>query len=268
MRRIIALSVLAIGLACFVRAHATATVQVLATDPPGDTVTLARNQNFYLHLRYTSDRPVRIWARPYFEGKPANAGSNPSDMHPAGSGETLGWFFLMNPDARVDEVRIAAGDGSVDGTPVVATYPVRISGSAQEPSSAAQPEWVTRLRTQEQAAQRADYEQRMNTPDSAGDMALVSGFMLLMLAIGAIGFAGPAWGLWKWRGIWRWAAAVPAAIMAFVVLRIVIGVSIDPTSHNLWPFEILMWGFVSSAGIAVLMLVRRIFGVTAADPSR
>lgn len=52
--------------------------------------------------------------------------------------------------------------------------------------------------------------------------------------------------------------------MAFVVLRIVIGTSIDPTSHNLWPFEILMWGFASAASIAVMMLVRAITGAAKA----
>ncbi|MGH8212740.1 MAG: hypothetical protein ACREPP_05870 [Rhodanobacteraceae bacterium] len=70
--------------------------------------------------------------------------------------------------------------------------------------------------------------------------------------------------MWRWRGIWRWLAAVPAAVMAFVVLRIVIGTSIDPTSHNLWPFEILMWGFASAASIAVMMLVRAITGAAKA----
>ena len=34
-------------------------------------------------------------------------------------------------------------------------------------------------------------------------------------------------------------------MMAFVA-RIVIGVAIDPTSHNLWPFEILMAGAMSA----------------------
>ncbi|MDE2466474.1 MAG: hypothetical protein KGO02_22595 [Alphaproteobacteria bacterium] len=40
-----------------------------------------------------SDQPVHIWARPYFQGKPTKAGSNPSRVYPAGNGEALGWFF-------------------------------------------------------------------------------------------------------------------------------------------------------------------------------
>ena len=260
MRRILAFALIAVGIACVGDARATTTVQVVETDPPGDAITLARNQDFYVHLRYTSDRPVRIWARPYFHGAPADAGSNPSREYPAGNGEALGWFFLMNSSAQVDELRISAGDGSREGTPVVATYPVHISGSGLPAASGAQPEWVTRLGAQAQAAQREDYEKRMNTPTTTGDVALFSGFMLAMLAIGVLGIAGPAWGLWRWRGIWRWLAAVPAAVMAFVVLRIVIGTSIDPTSHNLWPFEILMWGSASAASIAGMMLVRKVGG--------
>ncbi len=44
-------------------------VEVLDTYPAGETVTLNRNQNLYLHLRYTSDHPIVIWARPYFHGR-------------------------------------------------------------------------------------------------------------------------------------------------------------------------------------------------------
>src|SRR3546814_9045893 len=51
---------------------------------------------------------------------------------------------------------------------------------------------------------------------------------------------------------------VPAALMAFVVLRIMVGVAIDPTSHNLWPFEILMAGGLASVLVLALWLVRKL----------
>lgn len=73
----------------------------------------------------------------------------------------------------------------------------------------------------------------MNTPTAAGDIALFSGFMLAMIALGLIGLGWPAWGLWRWRGGWRFAAAVPAVVMPFVVLRIVMDTALDSTSHNL-----------------------------------
>lgn len=241
------------------RAQSQVQVHVLETWPAGDSITLGRNQNFYLHLRYTSDQPVHIWARPYFQGEPAKAGSNPSRVYPAGSGEALGWFFLFDPDTQVDEVRISAGDGSYNRTPVVATYPVSITGSHALAQATAQPAWVVSLSAADEAASRADYEKTMNTSPSAGDVALFSGFMLAMIAIGVIALAWPAWGLWRWRGGWRLAAAIPAAAMAFVVLRIFIDTARDPTSHNLWPFEIVMWGGLSCGGMLLLGLAHKLF---------
>ncbi|MGH8182628.1 MAG: hypothetical protein ACREPH_03100 [Rhodanobacteraceae bacterium] len=237
-------------------ARAQTQVQVTETWPAGDSITLGRNQNFYLHLHYTSDQPVRIWARPYFQGEPAKAGSNPSRVYPAGSGEALGWFFL-DPGAQVDEVRISAGDGSYNRTPVVATYPVSITGGDEPAQDMTQPAWVGTLNALDKAAQDADYQKAMNTSTSAGDIALFSGFMLAMVAIGILSLVWPAWGLWRWRGGWRLLAAVPAAVMAFVVLRIFIDTARDPTSHNLWPFEIVMWGGLSCAGMLLLGLAHK-----------
>ena len=253
-----AVAVLALAGAGTVRADTR--VEVIGSYPAGDAATLGRNQNFYLHLRYTSDRPVQIWVRPYFAGEPANAGSNPSRVYPAGNGEAMGWFFLFDPGAQVDEVRIKAGDGTIGGTPVVATYPVSVTGGDEAVEVSPAPAWVGTLGAADQAAQRADEEQRMNTLPSTGDVALFSGFMLTMFGLGLIGFAAPAWGLWRWRSLWRGAAAVPMAFMVFVVLRLVVDTARDPTSHNLWPFEILMWGALSCGWMLVLALARKLSG--------
>ncbi|MGH8687098.1 MAG: hypothetical protein ACREVQ_05255 [Burkholderiales bacterium] len=252
--------VLGIWLGATISAYATTTVRVVATDPPGDVVTLGSNQNFYLHLQYQTDHPVQIWARPYYQGKTVNAGSNPSRVYPSGSGEALGWFFFFKPGTQVDEVRITAGNGSIAGTPVVATYPVQVTGGDQPAPAQDKPEWVVRLGALDAAAQKEDYEKRMNAPVSARDTILFGGFMLGMLALGVLGFALPAWGLWRWRGGWRVAAAVPAALMAFVVLRLLVGVSADPTSHNLWPFEILMTGALSVVIMIAAGVARKITG--------
>jgi hypothetical protein len=47
----------------------------------------------------------------------------------------------------------------------------------------------------------------------------------------------------------------------FVVLRIVIDTAGDPTSHNLWPFEVLMAGTGALLAIGVLKLLRRLMRV-------
>ena len=75
-------------------------------------------------------------------------------------------------------------------------------------------------------------------------------------ALGLLGLGWPAWALWRWRDKWRLWAAIPLAAMGFVVLRIMLGTAIDPTSHNLWPFEILMAGACSMIAMAVISGLR------------
>jgi hypothetical protein len=244
--------------------HAQTRVELLGTWPAGDPVTLHNGQNFYLHLRYRSDQPVHIWVRPYFEGKPVKAGSNPSRTYPAGSGDALGWFFLFDPGAQVDEVQIKAGDGSLDRTPVVATFPVSVTSDDQPAQASTRPAWLTALNAADQTAARADHEKSMHPSASVGDTALFGGFMLAFVALGLIGVAWPAWALWRWRGGWRIAAAVPAIAMGFVILRIVVDTARDPTSHNLWPFEIVMWGGFSCLWMLAEGLARKLAGANRA----
>lgn len=50
-------------------------------------------------------------------------------------------------------------------------------------------------------------------------------------------------------------------MMGFVALRVVLGIAADPTSHNLWPFEILQAGFLNLVVIGVLLAARKFSGV-------
>ncbi len=243
-------------------AHAATEVRVLETYPEARDVALANGQTFYLRLGYTTDEPVHIWVRPFFDGREVRAGSNPSRTY-TGSGEALGWFFLMEPGQQVDEVRIRVGDGSPDGTHFIAAYPIRISGSARPAAAASEPAWVVSLRQENERLQREEYAQRMSTPPGAGETLFFGGFMLAVLALGIAGVGAPLWALRHWQGGWRLAAAVPAVMIGFVVLRIVVGVADDPTSHNLWPFEILQVGALSLVVIGVLLAVRKFSGVQA-----
>lgn len=241
-------------------ASAATTIEVLDTYPSGSSVTLGRNQNFYLRIAYQTDEPVRIWARPNYRGQDVKAGSNTSATY-TGRGEVLGWFFLMQPGDEVDEIRIRAGDGSVDGTQVVITYPVRIVAGSQPAVSAREPAWVAALTQRAAEAQKAEYEKRMNEPVKAGDRVSYAGFMLLVLSVGIIGIGAPVRAMRRWGGGWRIAAAVPIAMLSFVLLRIVFGVARDPTSHNLWPFEILQVAALSIVIMLVLLGARKFIGV-------
>jgi hypothetical protein len=77
---------------------------------------------------------------------------------------------------------------------------------------------------------------------------------------GFLGYVLPAWGVWRWHGTWRIAEAVPAAMMAFVIIRILVDGLRDPTSHNLFPFEIAMAGLLSVGMMGVLYLAHKLFG--------
>ncbi|MGH8755181.1 MAG: hypothetical protein ACREU0_05070 [Burkholderiales bacterium] len=235
-------------------AQAEVRVSVVATDPPAET-TLDRDESFYLRIEYASDEPISIWARPFFKGKLVESAKFNASFPHSGSGYALGWFSLDGP-SEVDEVRIIVG-GKSRRDWEAARYPVKIIGTGATPETRTRDPWVDEMRREEQIAQKQAYEKRMNEPVSVGSSILMSGFMLLMLGALIAGFAAPAWALWKWRGGWRVAAAVPVVLMVFVVLRIVWGTSRDPTSHNLWPFEILIYGVVSLVIMGALLIARR-----------
>lgn len=112
-----------------------------------------------------------------------------------------------------------------------------------------------RVKAAQDEAQRA----WKHKPTSSSDTVLVVAFGWLALATGALGIFLPARGVWRWRGAWRVAAGVPAAMMAFVAIRIVFDGLRDPTSHNLWPFEILIWGSLSAAMMVLLYIARKLF---------
>ncbi len=58
----------------------------------------------------------------------------------------------------------------------------------------------------------------------------------------------------------RVVAALPSLALIIAVLIIVIGIANDPTSHNLWPFELLLWIGGGIAYLLVLKLARKLAG--------
>lgn len=101
----------------------------------------------------------------------------------------------------------------------------------------------------------------MNSPISIGEQIFFSGFMLLIFALGLIGVAAPIWAFRHWHSIWRIATLAPIAVMLFIIFRLLIDTSHDPTSHNLWPFEIMIGGVFNMIIMATLWIVRKIMRV-------
>jgi hypothetical protein len=236
-------------------AAAEPSVRVVATHPDSDA-TLGRDESFYVRIEFNADEPVNIWARPFFQGKPVQRAKSNASFPRSGWGYALGWFSLDGLDA-VDEVRIKLGGGKPYREWEALTLPVKLTGTGMPVAQRARPEWVEELLREEEQRSREAYERRMSEPVSTGSMLFMSFFMLAVLALLLVGAGAPFWAVLKWRGGWRIAAAVPALVMAFVVGRIIVDTAIDPTSHNLWPFEILIWGGASAIAMGVLWLLRR-----------
>jgi hypothetical protein len=78
---------------------------------------------------------------------------------------------------------------------------------------------------------------------------MVTPFMLLIAALALAFVIAEGWALVRWPGIWRWLAGLPLLLVGIAVLRIIVDTRADPTSHNLWPFEVL--GVMVLAGIAL-----------------
>jgi hypothetical protein len=236
-------------------AHAEVRARVAATDPPADA-TLGRDQSFHVRIQFDADEPVALWTQAWSGGKRIDKGykSNASAKW-SGSGYALGWISFDKP-VEVDEIRIVAGGGNPYREWQVASYPVKLRWSDGPPAGEAAP-WVPELQRATAAAWEAERRAAAARPRSTGEAAF--GLLVIPLFLGVVlaCVGAPIWALWKWRGWWRLAAVVPFVVMALVVARIVIDTSRDPTSHNLWPFEIVYSGAAGLALIIVLALVRR-----------
>jgi hypothetical protein len=236
-------------------ASAASTARIVETQPSAGS-TLSRSESFYVRIEYESDEPINLWARPYRNGEQVEQAMSNASSKFSGSGETLGWFALIEPGV-VDEVRVIAGGGKPYREWELARQSVDLRWTTASPSARSSPAWVDELQAAETSRQREEAKRRASEPVSVGDSMLFFGFMLAVLALGLGGLIVPTYCVWKWSGGWKIAAVVPLAIVAVVVGRILIDTARDPTSHNLWPFEILIWCTVSLVGIGALWVARR-----------
>jgi hypothetical protein len=225
---------------------------------------LGLGTSLYVRIDYDSDEVVRLWARPFLEGREVSQAMSHGSGLLSGTGHALGWFALTEPGA-IDEIRIRAGGGSPYREWIVADLPVSYAWSAESTAQSAKPAWVEDLlrEASEHSRQRARQEERESVDTS--DVAWINGFALVIVALALGSIALPVRSMIRWHGGWRLAAAVPLGLMIFVILRIIIDTTRDPSSHNLWPFEILMFGACAVAIIGALSLARKILGVTRRD---
>ena len=87
-------------------------------------------------------------------------------------------------------------------------------------------------------------------------MEVLVNWIVLLLMLGLV--AARIAALRSWRGAWRW-LALSSLLPAVVILAIVIidGIA-DPTSHNLWPFEVVIMLALGLSGLGAINIIRLI----------
>lgn len=247
----VALTMVFIGTNSPCQAHYS--VEVIDTYPSGKDINLGLDEPYRLQIKYKTDEPIRIWARPSYQGELVGMMTNASSPY-TGQGEALGWFSSRNP-AEVDEVKIYVGERGKRGKPV-ATYPVKIHIGGGASPIETEPAWVASLIEKSNQSLNRDLTSETNQSSSGSDVILMFGLMTAGLSLITGSIVLPIVAFLKWEGGWKVAAAVPMCLTGFVILRIIFGVMIDSTSHNLWPLELIMIGTISIGIIAVLKIVK------------
>jgi hypothetical protein len=78
---------------------------------------------------------------------------------------------------------------------------------------------------------------------------LVAGLGILVCVLAARAF-------YRWQGWLRWTMAIPFFLTVGVSLNIAIAIMRDPTSHNLWPIELIFWYVAAGILVGILYLLR------------
>lgn len=227
-------------------------IELLATDPPLPA-RLAVGDTLYVRLGYRSDQPVRLQARGWRSGEARPGGFNGSPAWPASEqGEALAWFFVSEAGA-LDQIRVTAGDAAGRGAFAEFPFPADAQFGGTPPPRAPAA-WVAQLQARSDALQAA-----AAPPPSDGPVDLLLGVVIIaaIFAVLAAALLLPLWAALRWPPPWRWGAWLAVALFALPVLNVIVGVTADPTSHNLWPLELFGSALVSLALVGVLALLRR-----------
>ena len=63
----------------------------------------------------------------------------------------------------------------------------------------------------------------------------------------------------RWRGLWRAIACLPILALMIWTGVIIISIMLDPSSHNLWPLELVLWSFAALVTLGVITIVKYFF---------
>jgi hypothetical protein len=80
--------------------------------------------------------------------------------------------------------------------------------------------------------------------------------LISIVAIAGVVIGLQVWAIRSWQGVWCWLAAAPLLLAGADLVLILVSTAIDPTSHNLWPLELLFVSVIGLPVVGALWLVR------------
>jgi len=249
-----ALALLIPGMAA-VAGNPLVTLSLLETDPESGAM-LHNNDHVYVHFHYSASAPVRVWVRPYFEGRTAAAMTMGSPLYPAGEGDGYGWFEFRAA-GRVDSIHLQVAQANSGYPFTEQAFPADFSWDGEPGAAHERAAWVAPFEAREQAQEREAYQRYANQPlGVAGNIAWIV-FSVAVLGSLAACFVWPVWALIRWRGGWRALAVLPLGFVALWTIKDIVELSADPTSHNLLPFELIEAAVVVVVFMSIVSQLRR-----------
>lgn len=265
MMKTLAPAILATALALPARAQTgeppRVTFHMVETDPPSPAM-LHDNDHVYVRVQYETTAPMRVEMQLFDHGTRATKQhTNGEVVLPPGQGETLAWFAFPGPGS-VDGIRLSA---RINDRNIVISQDLTVNyvWDGQPSSGENRASWVEPLLTQDEQRQQAAFaqmEQQFGSGGSGGVFGTlaVSLFGIVALVALVAGFGWPLWGVIRWEGAWRAAAAVPLAAIVLWGLKDAYDLTIDRTSHNLLPLEFVIAACVIVPYMLVATLWRRV----------
>lgn len=244
-------AVLVVALLSMAASAQATTVQLIETHPPLPA-TLPNGHDLNLRVRVDTASAQDVFIQEVRSGgkRVAWFATNGIDPVPAGGGETVLFTFLQpgEGDIHVDEIVVKTTEAGMAATrdPAGETHviPVDVTWTAAtSQTELPDPPWVTDHRAKADA-RRAAARAATPPPGPFENLLWFAGSILfLVLAVGAVWL--PIRWIRRWKGGWRIAAAACLVPVPLSIANIALGLLADPTSHNLFPFEIAMAGAVA-----------------------
>jgi hypothetical protein len=243
-------AVLLVLLFVFDLARAEVRVQVIETDPPAPA-TLGHWEEFHLRIAYETDVPVRIRAFPYFSGKPVPGMTSGSLRHGPGKGEALFWIAYTKP-AFVDRIIVRAEDDRTQKPIAQSEFPVNLVWTGQQRAVRRQKaDWVVRIQAENDRIMKEEAREYASRPRPWWEPVL---FFAATWAV-PLYFIVQAVVLWRWRGGWRIAAAIPAVPMLAVLLHAIFAFF---AGSNIFPLFLIFFCLPALIYLLILVMLRRL----------